>query len=426
MRFLYLCYDFEIRSINSLMTDRDIIAEYDSFMARGDKMTIGSFMQLCLEKFPNLDSDFNEIVRLLGSRKEYSYDANVNLYKTLNDEYDFEIPEYSVIKAIVRPSDLIMRIFMQASNRIGLTFFKYLFVNCVKNVPDNSIKGGYGKDGLIASYHKITHIPYFIKKFNDLKKLNVNNSNIVKVEAGDIPDSVESIHLAICDQLESVVVDHYVRELNLANNPKLNKVVCKFLPSDTNLEAVDEMDLNLSHCPEIKSGKNISVTAGAGSVTITNQDILPSSLKAPLELSKRYNISIVIGNWLESFEGFNYKDVEVAFTFYEYLRNIKSFYGLANPSIRSFYSSWKGTYLHADETLFNKHFLQIKNAYKVFGAYIDIMKAYPDLLTNPTLGAIYKMYNPTSLKEFETLLTKIKSYNADLNYIGLLSNLLLK
>jgi hypothetical protein len=334
-------------------------------------------------------------LKALNDRETSDYISNVKLYEELNNLYGFVVPK--VVEISYYSFDTIENFIENMLGKgVGIEFFRKLYIKFIKEVPDGSLDLHY--DDLTVPRVNLTHVPFFVRKYNKIKQLDMGAfPELIKVMPKDIPKLVKKLNLTQCLKLESVSVESTNMELGVSDCDALNHINYKITANSEGTRR-QLVAINVFNSKNIKSAKNFNIE-NAG---------------------KMIDINIKNANLLETFEGFKFDNVNIIFNSIYPYPNIKSFFGISNPST--------DTKLNPIVALknFKITFPNIKSADDVYESYIEIMKKYPDLLENPKLGFVYKTFNPKSLEEFEAALNKIKNYNVDFNMLGMLMELLSK
>lgn len=406
------------------MTDQQISDEFDFLIYNDGIGYIQSFINFCLVSFPDNDMGIYKIYNKILSRNSVDYWDNKDLYDSLATDYGFIVHNNTNIQIPTSFRDFFISCI---SKGIALEYFKKMYLHFIKTVNDDSINAEnlsiHIANPTQNGKYVLDHIPCFLKKYTKIEKISITHSDIVHIRPEDIPISVNQLIVYQSSKLESIEFSktHRVLEIDAHNCVKLNKITCAFVHGKEG-NTLDSIAIDLRGCTEIKSGHNFDVTGGSGSFTYMKN----LTDKTPTTIKKNYVLVLHIDNEFESFEGFNRVNYDININFGSVMPNIKSFYGIPRPNYNTFYSNDADEPLYKGSHEFISSFPRITNAKDVYQAYIDILKEYPDLLADESLGAAYKLSNPVSLEQFNSYLKKIKSYGVDSKYIGLLSELLLR
>lgn len=296
---------------------------------------------------------------------------------------------------------------MSNSNRFR-DYCKIAFVKAMQKVPDRSIERWY--DGNESDYaaidfggDKLTDVPSYLRKYITLTVPNITFQSCNKLTHVDISDIVDyrKIFFNNCNSLVSVKA-FTCSKIHISGDV-FSKLEVIENPYGFGEENVIEI--------------NVQTTA------ITSlEDIV-------IEPAFGCYYRMYIPSRITSFENPAYPENMYIHYYLGPRSQMTSFFGLKRNQTLFFLLFTSAVMLSDimhDEKLMKTYLPNISNLPYKYRGYVQILDAYPELLTDKLLATIYKGYEPYSLAKFELLIKKFKSYNVDMDKIGLLTSLLLK
>ena len=287
-------------------------------------------------------------------------------------------------------------------------YCKVAFVKAMNLVPDDSIERWYdGNDsdylGLSFMGSSISAMPSYIKKYITLTIPKIEFQSCDQLTHLDLSDTIDHKFLMIanCNSLVSL------KTFSCNRIQVSGKALSKFEVIENPYGLGDENVIEL----------------------VINKTAITSLTDIIVQPEKNCYYRMWIPSAVNSLENPAYPD-EMQLHYYLVQKSqLNSFFGLKANQVIYFLMYTSPIVISDivyDDKLMEVYLPNINNVSVKYKGYQEILEAYPDLLKNSLMATVYKGYEPDSVMKFKMLLNKFKTYNADMDKINLLINLLLK
>jgi hypothetical protein len=401
----------------------DPATEFDKLVSTDRVPEIFKVMGDMLEyKQQNNEVDILNMIFLQKQRTQKSNTQNeefkTNTLKKYNINIDYFVKTNKSIANHYGYSDisdfLISNYYATENETENLTelrkYLKDSYIRLIKSVPDSHIhrksvedeRGLQTEDNVPVRLQGclLEHIPLFLKKYNNLSEVYLNDNPFTSIDTNAFPKHVGKLDLSDCKRLVDIRPNTlpYTDELNLSHCTSLIKI---HYPALNNEEG--------GVYPAIINVENTQITSMDKIVFEFDGDI-----------ARHIQIRLPLG--FKSFESEHKKGIYlITYVFSDPQTELKSFYGMKTGAVTmpegciSFkhpFSSNSNSIIPLTERNAQQYFPNIKNAFNKYNAYIRICWQYP-LAYSESLAKLYKALEPESFLTFQTMMDKKDDYNIE-------------